>query len=649
MNLTRLASGILAIVLLLSLTGVRLLDRIYRETVESSLIAAAQAAAALIPAELFREGSAPAAVSSAESPAGIAAEAIAGNSGYRCTLIRPDGSVAAEASGILARGSEKKDASQPASQPAAQFAAQDAAPAPSSMENHALRPEVARALEGEAASSWRFSSTLGAEFLYAAVPVRNGSRIAGVLRLAILVPRLESRLAPMYRLLALSALAAAAIAIAAAYAATKRMLRPLERLARQATLMASGQSVRAELFRPRDRREASEIVTLTEALDRMAAELSARIEDARKRSGEFAAILESMKDAIFALDPELTIRMANSAAAGLTIPSGDPPAGRELLAALRSGELYALAAECRDSGEDKSGDFALYASGERWYHACAAALPRAASARPGVVLILSEFTEMRRLENVRRDFVANVSHELRTPIQLIAGFSETLLAENLLASEQDRHFLEIIRRNAERMGDIVHDLLSLARLEQDPGGWLALDTVRLSETMKAAVEAVEAVHLDATGTKPLIRQDAPEGLAALANAGLVEQALINLLDNAVKYSPEGSPVRLGAKEEAGMVTFSVEDSGPGIPPRDLAHIFERFYRVDKARSRTSGGTGLGLAIVRHIALIHGGSVSATSAVGRGSTFLFSIPTAGPPGLAGKPAPLPEDSDQPRMP
>ncbi len=660
-NLSHYALEILAIVVVMSLTGLLLVNRIYRETLENSLVSAAQAASSLATPKFFsKEDSAM--TGGTLSPAQVFAQALTRDSGYRCTLIRSDGSVAAEANGTYKNAQGNSGAASPSGAQAnsdSASAPDKGSAIPSSMENHGDRPEVASALKGIRATSWRFSSTLRAEFLYAAIPVRDGASIAGVVRFALLVPYLESRLAPTYWLLALAALAATVIALAAARIATRRMARPIEELAAQAARMASSPWGRPEVFLPRNWREPAEIMALAAALTRMAAELSARMAAAKKQSQEFAAILESMKDAVFALDAELAITMANKAAAELTGASDRPIVGRNLLEALRSGDLYALTSECRDTGERKSGVYALYTSGERWYRAHAAPLPSgvpgtSGSSDPfpkqGVVLALSDITEMRRLEKVRKEFVANVSHELRTPIQLIQGFSETLIAEKPDEPEQERHFLEIIRRNAERMGSIVDDLLSLARLEQDAGSWLALAHVRVWEIVGAAVEAVEAVYETAVGMKPSITRSVAENLVAVVNAGLVEQALLNLLDNAVKYSPPGSRIHISAEAWEGMAVFRVKDSGPGIPPRDLSHIFERFYRVDKARSRTSGGTGLGLAIVRHIALIHGGTVSVSSELGHGSTFMFSIPIAGPPGTAGTSASTrAEDRVQPRMP
>ena len=240
--------------------------------------------------------------------------------------------------------------------------------------------------------------------------------------------------------------------------------------------------------------------------------------------------------------------------------------------------------------------------------------------------MLNDITRLKRLERVRKDFVANVSHELRTPITLIKGFAETL--ESVDDPAEARHFLGIVKRHADRMSAIIEDLLSLARLEGPEQGTMQTARVDASRLLDHAVESLgkapqnKAVSISIT---------CEAGLAVRANEGLLEQALVNLLDNAVKYGPRGATVRAEVVSDAGFARFSIIDEGPGIPARDLGRLFERFYRVDRARSRELGGTGLGLAIVRHIARAHGGDASVTSREGSGSSFIIRIPLWTPSG------------------
>jgi two-component system phosphate regulon sensor histidine kinase PhoR len=241
----------------------------------------------------------------------------------------------------------------------------------------------------------------------------------------------------------------------------------------------------------------------------------------------------------------------------------------------------------------------------------------------GAVLVLNDVTRLRRLERVRRDFVANVSHEIKTPITTIAGFVETLLDGALDDKEETGRFLRIVRRHAERLESIVEDLLTLARLEQEgEAGSVATEETAVLEVLQAAVEACR-FQAGQKGIALVVEGDAR--LRAPMNAPLIEQALVNLVDNAVKYSPERSTVTIAAEATPEETVLKVADHGTGIAAADLPRIFERFYRVDRARSRKLGGTGLGLSIVKHVASVHGGRATVESSPGEGSTFALHLP------------------------
>jgi two-component system phosphate regulon sensor histidine kinase PhoR len=356
----------------------------------------------------------------------------------------------------------------------------------------------------------------------------------------------------------------------------------------------------------------------------MAAEIGARVSAAEAQGREFEAILDAMAEAVLALDSGLAITIANPAAEAL-FGLDEKIAGRGLLEATRSSGLQDVAADCLASGERRAVEIALYLPSERFFQALAAPLRAGASGESGsagVVLVLGDITELRRLERVRRDFVANVSHELRTPVQLVKGFAETLREGALRDPEQAVRFVGIIERNAERMESLISDLLSLASLEREGREWLAAESSDIEAILEAAREAI-LPKAEARETRLLV--ECPKGLAAKVDAGLLEQAIINLIDNAVKYSPPRKSVWIRTRSEQGLIVIEVQDQGIGIPARDLPRVFERFYRVDKARSRELGGTGLGLAIVRHIAIAHGGKASVESYEGEGSTFRITLP------------------------
>jgi two-component system phosphate regulon sensor histidine kinase PhoR len=302
---------------------------------------------------------------------------------------------------------------------------------------------------------------------------------------------------------------------------------------------------------------------------------------------------------------------------------------------VRSVDLDAVAAQCLATGSRIESELALYIpGGERWFSVVATPLPGVVGAGDaagqagdeGLILVLNDQTRLRRLERVRKDFVANVSHELRTPIQMVKGFAETLREGGHSALEQDR-WLGIIERNAVRMENLIGDLLALARLEQDDAAALEL---AVTPVQAMVGEAIEAIKPRAEEKNIILGHEFPEDLVARVNEGLVVQALVNLLDNAVKYCPEGTSVQVEARMEgegAGRrLVLVVADKGPGIPARHLPRLFERFYRIDGARSRELGGTGLGLAIVKHVALAHGGTVEVESWEGEGTRFTLRLPS-----------------------
>jgi two-component system phosphate regulon sensor histidine kinase PhoR len=241
----------------------------------------------------------------------------------------------------------------------------------------------------------------------------------------------------------------------------------------------------------------------------------------------------------------------------------------------------------------------------------------------GAVIVLNDITRLRRLEAVRQDFVANVSHELKTPITSIKGFVETLLDDHEPSPENTRRFLKIIEKQANRLDAIIEDLLSLSRLEQSKGGAsLKIERSRIMPIIEAAVELCQ--H-QAEARSIRIQVECPADLAADVNPPLLEQGLVNLINNAVKYSEDGQSVFIHAYAEDEMLVIEVIDEGTGIHANELDRIFERFYRIDKARSRDQGGTGLGLSIVKHIAQVHAGTVSVSSTPGEGSTFTLRLP------------------------
>jgi two-component system, OmpR family, phosphate regulon sensor histidine kinase PhoR len=559
------------------------MDAAYAAAGAASLARTAQALAVSMPADASGKGGA------AKVAAARWCSSIAAAGGYRATVIAPDGSVLA-----------------------------DSEAEPGAMENHASRPEVAAALGGRAGTDLRRSATLGKDFAYAAAPILGGT--GGALRLAVERPALKAAMSSARGELAASAAALLAAMVAVAAALGRSLSRPLASLARKAGAYGAAAPAGADEER-----------VLSEALDSMTARIAERAEAAEAQGRRLAAVLDALPEAVLALDPSLRLASANRAAAAL-FGLGPSAEGRSLLEAARSTELQELAERCLSTGAAAGADICLYLPSERSFAATAAPILGPGGEIGGLVLVLGEVTEMRRLERVRRDFVANVSHELRTPVQLVKGFAEALEDGAMRDSEQAARFVALIARNAQRMEDLISDLLSLASLER--GGREGIDASRtaVAPILEAAREAV-AAKAEAAGIEIAVACE--PGLEAVVNAGLLEQALVNLLDNAVKFSQRAARVDASARAEGSSLRIEVRDRGIGIPAADLGRVFERFYRVDKARSRDLGGTGLGLAIVRHIALAHGGTASAESWEGEGSAFVLELPLEGPPGRANR--------------
>ena len=365
-----------------------------------------------------------------------------------------------------------------------------------------------------------------------------------------------------------------------------------------------------------------EMGNLAATLNDMAAQLEDQISVVTQQRNQQEAILVSMQEGVLALDPQAHVIAMNPAAEALLAVSAVQARGRTVQEVIRNVGLQRLLADAMSKAEPTTKEIVLRGDEERFLQGTATALRDAAGRDLGMLVVLNDITQIRRLEIIRRDFVANVSHELKTPITSIKGFVETLRDGALDDRPQAERFLEIVARHADRLHAIIEDLLSLSRLEQNNEiAEIPRPEVQLHPIVEAAVLACSA---KAAARHVTVVPSCAPGLHVKANAPLLEQAIVNLLDNAVSYSNVNGTVWLTAWQENGAVRIDVRDEGIGIAPEHVPRIFERFYRTDKARDRASGGTGLGLAIVKHIAQIHDGQVSVTSEVGKGSTFSLHL-------------------------
>jgi len=518
--------------------------------------------------------------------------------GARVTLIGPDGRVVGE--------SERRP--------------EDLA----RLENHHDRPEVKAALAGHVGRDLRRRATIDAPLLYVALPVRDSGQVIGVLRLALPLSAVTASYATLHEVMLVGGAVALAVALGIGLFVAGRVTRPVVEMQSIARQMSEGN------FRVRaPTRSTDEIGTLGRSLNVMATRLREKIEDLEQERARVTAILDGMVEGVIAADGHEHIVLMNERARAIFNLGTVRGERKPFLEVIRNADLHELfrASRVAPPGAVERREVRLTAPAGRvlQVHAVPLAL---AGGETGVVIVLHDVTELRRLEQVRTGFMANVSHELRTPLTAIHGYVETLLGGALDEPENARRFLEIVHRQTERLGRLINDLTDLSNIEL---GKVSLDLAptRLDEVLDSVL-AVMLPRAQAAGVT--VGAETPPRLAAVkADHDRLAQILINLVDNAVKYTPRGGTVRIRATETGrGMVEVSVEDTGIGIPAADLPRITERFYRVDKARSRELGGTGLGLAIVKHLVLAHGGELRIESELERGTTVRFTLPASEPP-------------------
>jgi two-component system phosphate regulon sensor histidine kinase PhoR len=489
---------------------------------------------------------------------------------------------------------------------------------PDEMESHADRPEIAAAMSGETGTSTRYSTTLRTSLTYLAVPVIRHGEVVAVVRVSIPITFVELALKSVRNKIVIAGFAVACLSAIIGLLVASRISRPLEHLKRVADSYARGHLRRRIIVTGSE-----EVVSLAEAMNRMALDLDRRIQMITRQGRKYQAILASMSEGIIAIDTRERIIDMNDAAIEMLSLQNSQFKGRLIHELVRSRELQELAVDTLANGDTDLRSLTLRGPDERHVEGHGTILSDDDGNSIGALIVLNDITRIKKLETVRRDFVANVSHELKTPITSIKGYVETLLDGDLEDRSEVRKFLEITSKHADRLNSIIEDLLSLSRLELDAElAQMNMENLNLRGIMNAGVQACE---LQAASRNINVTLDCSEELTVRVHRRLFEQAIVNLVDNAVKYSEENSSVRVSAAQQGDQIEILVEDSGIGIEEEHLGRIFERFYRVNKVRSRDLGGTGLGLSIVKHTALVHGGSVEVDSRPGEGSTFRIMIP------------------------
>jgi two-component system phosphate regulon sensor histidine kinase PhoR len=493
---------------------------------------------------------------------------------------------------------------------------------PAPMENHAGRPEVQEARASGIGTATRYSTTTGGAMMYVAIRASGDVGNVSIVRVALPLDKVQRQLAELRRIVWTTAALTALVALALTYWLARRITRPLQELTAGAERIAAGGFGHKVFPGGPD-----EIGTLALAFNDMSERLAEQLALLEADREQLRMILGGMVEGVVALDAEQRILFANERAAQLLDLRPGAADGHKLWEVVRRRPLQELVERALTSSKPERQEMSWNGPAARNLTVHAARLP--GYPPRGAVLVLHDTTELRRLERVRQEFVANVSHELKTPLSVITACVETLLDGAVDDLEHRGPFLTRIADQAERLHALILDLISLARIESGEEV-LELQPLPLGPVVAACLERhrarAEARGQTLEAVPPHDGNQAPDP-TAWADEEAVGQILDNLVDNALKYTPDGGRIRVGWQARDGQVCVQVEDTGIGIPEQDLPRIFERFYRVDKARSREVGGTGLGLSIVKHLVQAMRGAVHAVSRPGKGTTFTVWLPLA----------------------
>jgi two-component system phosphate regulon sensor histidine kinase PhoR len=489
---------------------------------------------------------------------------------------------------------------------------------PGSMDFHGNRPEIVSALKTGTGSSERFSATLNHQMMYVALRLSDQERHLGVLRTAIPVTAIDKALQAIEIRTAVGGLVIALLVAMITLYVTRRISRPIEEMKRGAEMFARGDLTHRLPAPP-----STELAGLADAMNVMAQQLEDRIQTVISQRNEYEAVLSSMVEGVIAVDQDETILSINQAALDMLKITSAEAKGRTIQEVVRNRQFIEFVSDSLAGKTLEERDVEIQGPERRIINIRSMALRNAAMQNMGSLVVLNDVTKIRHLEIIRRDFVANVSHEIKTPLTAIKGFVETL--QQSMDQDQAEHhkFLGIIDKHVNRLNAIVEDLLALARIEQiGEKTTVALEKRRLKSLVENAINVVQhRADVKHITFKTKVAED-PH---IMVDSTLFEQALVNLLDNAVAYSPEHEQVTISALKSDQAFVVSIADQGIGISKQHQPRLFERFYRVDKARSRKHGGTGLGLAIVKHIAQAHNGSVTVESQPNKGSVFSIQLP------------------------
>jgi two-component system phosphate regulon sensor histidine kinase PhoR len=486
---------------------------------------------------------------------------------------------------------------------------------PRELKNHSNRPEIKQAYRGEIGKSIRYSSSIKTKMMYVAVPVLKGDTIIAVLRLALPLSQIGNLSKYIWGIILSSTLTGLIIAFFMSTVFSRRITKPIEEVAQAAKGIAQGNyDMKIPI------RTSGEIKILAESFNHMAENLHKTISELKDGKDKTEAVLGSMAESLIAVDNQCRIIMMNSAAEKLFEIKRNKVLGRHLLEMLRNRELYDLVNDVLTANKSVSQGLKIITSEEKIFRINI--VPINEEKNSGAVAILRDITDLRKLEKVRTEFVANVSHELKTPLTSISGFVETLLDGAYKSQDHCRYFLGIIKQETDRMTRLINELLYFSRIEKS-GTPLNRTQVDIIEVIMKALSVLQTAINE---KRHKVNLELPENIKPiLSNEDSLLQIMINLLDNAVKYTPDGGKINIRLEETSDRVSITVADNGVGIADDELDRIFERFYRVDRARSGEIGGTGLGLAMVKHLVKGLEGRITVDSELGKGTAFTVYLP------------------------
>ena len=484
-----------------------------------------------------------------------------------------------------------------------------------SMENHSNRPEVMAALNDMTGAEIRYSSTLRIDMLYIAVPLKDSDSIRAVVRLALALDRVRYILSTTRNTILASLIFGLALALVLASVLARHFMRSVNRF-----IYASDKFAKGDFHHRIYLDSSDELGRLAQTLNDMAAHIEEKIRFIEVQNQQLRAIFQSMVEGVIVLDKEAAFVSVNPAIERMFVIDQAYAQGKTFLEVIPNNDMAEVISQVLKTNVVVSRELAIVWPVHKTLQINAVPIESAGSVT-GCLIVAHDVTEMRKLETVRRDFVANVSHELKTPLTSIKGFVETLREGAFDDKEHAQQFLKIIEEHTDRLNNLINDLLDLSCLESGES-FLAKEPVHFSEL---ADKVLSGFGVAIKKKSLMVKNKIPADLAAVADRAKMEQVFTNLIDNAVKFNKDKGELVIAAQKGDRSLTVSVGDSGIGIPVRDLPRIFERFYRVDKARSRELGGTGLGLSIVKHIIELHGGTVGVESTEGIGSRFWFTLP------------------------